>query len=76
MTEIKITSQDLPIPIQAESIDWAKIDWEVNRLKSRIAKAEEDGLWNKAKNLRHLLAHSWAGRLYAAKNSIDAESKR
>ena len=71
MTEIKTTSQDLPVPINAETIDWAKIDWEVNRLKTKIAKAEEDGLLNKAKNLRYLLAHSWAGRLYAARHKCD-----
>jgi hypothetical protein len=74
VTEIKSASKDLPIPIDADSIAWQKIEWEVNRLKTRIAKAEEDGLWNKAKNLRYLLAHSWAGRLYAAKHYEDSNA--
>jgi RNA-directed DNA polymerase len=40
---------------QWEFIDWSKVEHEVNRLQTRIAKATANGDRNKAKRLQYLL---------------------
>lgn len=52
---------------QWETIDWCKIEKDVNRLQSRIAKATASGNMNKAKRLQYLLAHSFTAKAYAVR---------
>lgn len=52
---------------QWEAVDWKKIEKDVNRLQSRIAKAIANGETNKAKRLQYLLTHSFSARAYAVK---------
>ena len=44
---------------QWESIDWAQVEKEVNRLQTRIAKATVKDDKNKVKRLQYLLTHSF-----------------
>lgn len=48
-----------------ESMDWAKVQKEVNRLQTRIAKATVKGDKNKIKRLQYLLTHSFYAKAYA-----------
>lgn len=52
---------------QWESIDWKKINKDVNRLQTRIAKATVNGNKNKVKRLQYLLTHSFCSKAYAVK---------
>lgn len=52
---------------QWETMDWHKIEYDVNRLQSRIAKAIANGKKNKAKRLQYLLTHSFSAKAYAVR---------
>lgn len=55
------------LALQWETINWCKIENDVNRLQSRIAKATENGERNKAKRLQYLLTHSFSAKAYAVR---------
>ncbi len=52
---------------QWETMDWRKIEYDVNRLQSRIAKATANGEKNKVKRLQYLLTHSFSAKAYAVR---------
>jgi len=57
-----------------DAVKWARIDWaqsrgEVRRLQMRIAKAVEEGRWNKVQTLQRLLSRSFNAKLLAVKTS-------
>lgn len=55
------------LTFQWETIDWRKIESDVNRLQTRIAKATVNGNTNKVKRLQYLLTHSFSAKIYAVK---------
>lgn len=62
-------------------MDWQAIDWQVvhrnvRRLQARIVKATQEGRWNKAKALQHLLTHSFSGKALAVKRVTENQGKR
>jgi RNA-directed DNA polymerase len=60
---------------QWESIDWLKVQRNVNRLQTRIAKATVQGKKNKAKRLQYLLTHSFCAKAYAVKKVTSNKGK-
>lgn len=61
--------------------DWGQIDWrraerDVRRLQARIVKATNEGRWNKAQALQHLLTHSFSGKTLAVKRVTANRGKR
>jgi len=61
---------------QWKTIDWSKVENEVNRLQTRIAKATADGDRNKAKRLQYLLTHSFSAKALAVKKVTTNKGKR
>ncbi|MBK4739348.1 group II intron reverse transcriptase/maturase [Noviherbaspirillum pedocola] len=60
---------------------WSQINWdevrkEVMRLQTRIAKAAQEGRWNRVKALQHLLTRSFHGKLFAVKWVTENRGKR
>jgi len=60
---------------QWESIDWAQVEKEVNRLQTRIAKATVKGDKNKVKRLQYLLTHSFYAKAYSVKKVTSNKGK-
>jgi RNA-directed DNA polymerase len=60
---------------QWDSIDWIKVQNNVNRLQSRIAKATVKGDKNKVKRLQYLLTHSFLAKAYAVKKVTTNKGK-
>ena len=52
---------------QWKSIDWKRVEGEVNRLQIRIAKAVKEKKWNAVKRLQYLLTHSYCAKLLAVR---------
>jgi N-terminal domain of reverse transcriptase len=50
-----------------KALNWQAIEGEVRRLQARIVKAVQQGRWNKAKALQHLLTRSASGKFLAAR---------
>ncbi len=50
---------------QWNNIDWKIVEKHVNRVQTRIAKAEKDGIWYLVKRLQYLLTHSFYAKLLA-----------
>ena len=63
------------LAIQWETIDWSKVEIEVNRLQTRIAKATADGKRNKAKRLQYLLTHSFTAKAFAVRKVTTNKGK-
>lgn len=61
---------------QWETIDWSKVEIEVNRLQTRIAKATADGERNKAKRLQYLLTHSFSAKAFAVRKVTTNKGKK
>src|SRR6202453_2294566 len=55
---------------------WETIEREVRRLQARIVKAVQEGRWNKAKALQHLLTHSASGKLLATRRVTENDGRR
>ncbi|WP_185966926.1 reverse transcriptase N-terminal domain-containing protein, partial [Clostridium sp. HBUAS56017] len=55
------------LAFQWETIDWKQVEYDVNRLQTRIAKATVKGDKNKVKRLQYLLTHSFSAKAYAVK---------
>lgn len=58
------------------AIDWKHARREVRRLQVRIAKAVQEGRWNKVRALQHLLIHSFHAKLLAVKRVTSNKGKR
>lgn len=59
-----------------KTIDWKIVEEQVRRLQLRIAKAIENGRYNKAKALQWLLTHSFSAKLLAIKRVTQNTGKR
>jgi RNA-directed DNA polymerase len=59
-----------------ETLSWATIEGEVRRLQARIVKAVQQGRWNKAKALQHLLTRSASGKLLAARRVTENDGRK
>ncbi|MHB8063848.1 MAG: reverse transcriptase N-terminal domain-containing protein [Ruminiclostridium sp.] len=55
------------LAVKWESIDWTRVQKDVNRLQSRIAKATVKGDKNKVKRLQYLLTHSFYAKATSRK---------
>ncbi|MDR0796841.1 MAG: group II intron reverse transcriptase/maturase, partial [Tannerella sp.] len=66
---------DRPMEIEWKSIDWVKVENEVNRLQVRIAKATINKKWNEVKRLQYLLTHSYYAKLLAVKKVTTNKGK-
>ncbi|MGE1062459.1 group II intron reverse transcriptase/maturase [Megasphaera paucivorans] len=64
------------LALQWDSMNWCKIENDVNRLQSRIAKATADGERNRAKRLQYLLTHSFSAKAYAVRKAITNQGKK
>ena len=60
---------------QWKSINWIKIEYAVNRIQTRIAKAVTNGDKNKVKRLQYLLTHFFAAKAYAVKKVTTNKGK-
>lgn len=58
-----------------KSIDWNIAECEVLKLQVRIAKATNQGRWNKVKSLQWLLTHSYYAKCLAVKRVITNQGK-
>ena len=58
-----------------ESMNWNKIENDVNRIQTRIAKAMVNGDKNKVKRLQYLLTHSFAAKAYAVRKVTTNKGK-
>lgn len=63
------------LTMQWESIDWNKVEHEVNRLQTRIAKATRNNSRNKAKQLQYLLTHSFYAKAFAVRKVTTNKGK-
>ena len=59
-----------------DQLDWPKAEREVLRLQVRIAKATEEGRWNRVKALQHLLTRSYSAKILAVKRVTSNAGKR
>ena len=60
---------------QWEAIDWIKVQKDINRLQTRIAKATVKGAKNKVKRLQYLLTHSFCAKCHAVKKVTSNKGK-
>lgn len=63
------------LEFQWKSIDWNKVENEVNNLQIRIAKAMRDKKHNKVKQLQYLLTHSFNAKLLAVRRVTTNKGK-
>jgi RNA-directed DNA polymerase len=63
------------LTIQWENLNWSKIEYDVNRLQTRIAKATVTGNRNKAKRLQYLLTRSFSAKALAVKKVTSNKGK-
>lgn len=61
---------------QWDSMNWYKIENDVNGLQSRIAKATTDGERNRAKRLQYLLTYSFSAKAYAVRKVTTNQGKK
>ncbi len=64
------------LTLQWDSMDWCKIENDVNRLQSRIAKATIEGKRNEARRLQYLLTHSFSAKAYAVRKVTTNQGKK
>lgn len=60
---------------QWASINWSKVENDVNRIQTRIAKAMANGNRNKVKRLQYLLTHSFSAKAYAVRKVTTNKGK-
>jgi RNA-directed DNA polymerase len=63
------------VPIKWESIDWAKAEEHVNRLRSKIAEAYSEGKKNRAKRIQHYLTNSFDAKCLAVRQVTTNQGK-
>ena len=61
---------------QWRTIDWKRVEADVNRLQVRIAKATLETKHNTVKRLQYLLTHSFSAKLLAVKHVTTNKGKR
>lgn len=61
---------------QWDNIDWLKVENDVNRLQTRIAKATASGDGNRAKRLQYLITHSFSAKAVAVRKVTTNKGKR
>lgn len=64
------------LTFQWDSMDWCKIENDVNRLQSRIAKATIEGKRNKVRRLQYLLTYSFSAKAYAIRKVTTNQGKK
>ena len=62
--------------IEWHSINWKEVQTNVKRLQVRIVKAVQEGRWNKAKALQHLLTRSLSGKALAVRRVTENQGKK
>ena len=62
--------------VQWQGIDWEPARREVRRLQMRIAKAVQEGRWNKVRALQHLLTNSLYAKALAVKRVTSNKGKK
>jgi RNA-directed DNA polymerase len=67
---------DQKLARQWNSIDWKVIEYKVNRLQTRIAKATKDKKWNLVKRLTYLITHSYFAKLLSVRIVTQNRGKR
>ncbi len=68
--------ENIHLEDQWNNIDWKKVEKHVNRLQTRIAKAEKDDIWYLIKRLQYLLTHSFYAKLLAIRKVNQNRGKR
>lgn len=63
------------LALKWESIDWSKVEYTVNRLQTRIAKATAKGDNSKVKRLQYLLTNSFYAKAYAVRKVTTNKGK-
>lgn len=63
------------LALKWESIDWSKVEYTVNRLQTRIAKATARGDKSKVKRLQYLLTNSFYAKAYAVRKVTTNKGK-
>lgn len=66
----------MTLAFQWETMDWRKIENDVIRLQSRIAKATVNGERNKVKRLQYLPTHSFSAKAHAVKKVTTNQGKK
>ncbi|HVN64927.1 MAG TPA: reverse transcriptase N-terminal domain-containing protein, partial [Candidatus Binataceae bacterium] len=66
----------LNLKLEWQSIDWKSIERMVRRLQARIVKAVQQGRWNKAKALQHLLTRSASAKLLAVRRVTENDGRK
>ena len=61
--------------VEWSQVDWTKVRGEVRRLQMRIAKAVNEGRWNKVHTLQRLLTRSFYAKLLAVKRVTSNKGK-
>ncbi|WP_342305373.1 group II intron reverse transcriptase/maturase [Methanolobus sp. ZRKC5] len=67
---------DIRHSLQWDFIDWKKVEWNVNKLQTRIAKAVRQRKWHLIKRLQYLLTKSFHARLLAVKKVTQNRGKK
>jgi RNA-directed DNA polymerase len=62
--------------LEWQSINWKAIESAVRRLQARIVKAVQQGRWNKAKALQHLLTRSASAKLLAVRRVTENDDRK
>ena len=62
--------------LEWQSINWKAIESAVRRLQARIVKAVQQGRWNKAKALQHLLTRSASAKLLAVRRVTENDGRK
>src|SRR5260370_23602948 len=66
----------LNLKLEWQSVDWKSIERAVRRLQARIVKAVQQGRWNKAKALQHLLTRSASAKLLAVRRVTENDGRK
>src|ERR1700680_1283537 len=83
--EKQMTTTDAQVPVVGassaaapmwEQANWFRVEAEVKRLQTRIAKAVREGRWGKAQALQRLLTCSHSGKMLAVKRVTENSGKR
>jgi RNA-directed DNA polymerase len=59
-----------------DALNWRAIEDKVRRLQERIVKAVQQGRWNKAKALQHLLTRSASAKFLAARRVTENDGRK
>src|SRR5260370_20294959 len=62
--------------LEWQSENWKAIESAVRRLQARIVKAVQQGRWNKAKALQHLLTRSASAKLLAVRRVTENDGRK